>query len=246
MFYRDHALWARFDPKLNPDGPKNPWADDVAKPGDSDSDLDGPGNSSRDAPAWSGNAELPVAQGLKTKFTNKAGPSSKPVKSRGQQPSASALEAAALKFPDIVPPSTESLSASAPLGVLEDELRRLLGDWNQALEVLGDLVADKEDNNIGGGGDAHVDTAARAVGGRVKATPKHKQGYGHARGRARGPGDDSDMGLSIGDLSISGDDDFNLYPTNVEKSSNTAGDETPDTTTPVPPVPQVQAPAKEE
>lgn len=190
--HRDHAIWALFDPKVYPDGPPpDLWIDDL--------------------PDQPSEPDIPLAQGLKTKFTNKGGPSSKPVKN-AHYPSASALEAAAYNFPDLVPPSAESLSADAPPGVLEAELKRLLGDWNRGLDVLGDLVTNVDDNIRGVGSSSSGGGGSKAASGRGKATQKHGYGHGHGHGRARGTGDGIDTGIGIGDLSLGGNDDFDLYP----------------------------------
>lgn len=171
--------------------------------------------------------DVPLPQGLKTRFTNKSGSGRKPIKNTNY-PSAAALEAAAQNFPDLVPPSTDSLSADAPPEVLEAELKRLLGDWNRGLDVLGDLLTSVDDNNRGvasgsSGGDSKV------AGGRGKATKKrgHGQGQGQAHGRPRGTGEWTDPGAGIENLSLGATDDFDFYP-DADLTSATA-DENPDT-----------------
>lgn len=217
---------------------------DPVRPSDPEFELEGPDNPWSDPPAWSSNPDIPLAQGLKTAFTNKAGSSNKSIKDGAQYPSASALEAAALKFPEIVPPSTESLSASAPIAVLEAELKRLLGDWTQGLDVLGELVANVqkhvgEGSAYGGGG------GGRAAGEQEKAMHKHKQGNGRGRGRAAGNGNGTDIGTSTGtstgDVSTSGDEDANLY-LDLEKSNAVSANPVPDAAAPVPQGPQGPVP----
>lgn len=212
-----------FDPKLHPDGPENFW-DDPAQPDEPD---------------------IPLAQGLKTKVTNKSGSSGKPAKNTAQFPSAAALEAAAYNFPEMMPPSAESLDVNAPPGVLEAELRRLLGDWNRGLDVLGDLVANVDGltSGVGSSSSGGGASGSRAVGGRGRAAQKHGHGHGHGHGRGRGAGDVMDTGISMGELSMSGVDEFDLNPdTDMSGATITAADETPDSA----PAPQCPAPATEE
>lgn len=194
---RNHAIWALFDPKVYPNGPPpGLWIDD---PQDQPSEPD-----------------IPPAQGLKTRFTKKSGSNRKLVKN-AHYPSAAALEAAAQNFPDLVPPSAESLSADAPAEVLEAELKRLLGDWNRGLDVLGDLVTNVDDNIRGVGSSNGSGGGTKASDGYGRVTKK--RGHGHGHGRARGTGEATDAGISIGDLSLSGNDDLDLYPPTDSTSS---------------------------
>lgn len=218
--HRNHAIWALFDPKVYPDGPPpNLWIDD-----------------SQDQ---SSEPDIPLAQGLKTRFTKKSGSITRPAKN-AHSPSAAALEAAAQKFPDLVPPSVESLNADAPPEVLEAELRRLLGDWNRGLDVLGDLVTNVDDN-IRGVGSNGSGGGSKAAGGHGRTTKKrghghghvHGHGQGHGHGRARRTGDGTETGMGVGDLSLGVNDDFDLYPD--ADPTNATADENLDST-------QAQAP----
>ncbi len=150
-----------------------------------------------------------LALGLKTNVTSKSGFSSRRSKGGHQYPSAAALEAAAQNFPEILPPSAESLSADAPPEVLEAELKRLLGDWTRGLDVLGDLLADV--GGSGGVGSSSSRTGAAVSGrGGPAPTPRHRRGRNRARGRGHGrrTGDGTDAGVGLGDLSLGGNDDF--------------------------------------
>ena len=206
--HRKPAIWALFDPKVYPDGPPpGLWIDD-----------------SQDQPS---EPDIPLAQGLKTRITKRSRSGSKHIK-KAHYPSAAALEAAAQKFPDLVPPSAESLTADAPPDVLEAELKRLLGDWSRGLDVLEDLVNNVDENIRGAGSNGSVG-GAKAAGGHGRATKKRGHGYGnghgHGHGRARGIGD------GVEDLSLSANDDFDLYPPadSISSASATA-DENPDST----------------
>lgn len=96
--------------------------------------------------------DFTLARGLPTQIDPIAGPS------RGTKADKAVKEtaftAAAAAFPEIVPPSAESLMADAPASVLEAELTRLLGDWMTGLEVLGNVFDSTLDSGPGERSDA--------------------------------------------------------------------------------------------
>ena len=63
-----------------------------------------------------------------------------------------------IQFPDLVPPSVESLVAGADEGVLMGEMDRLLGDFLDALSATGEALSKKTANVNGSGGIGNVDT----------------------------------------------------------------------------------------
>lgn len=208
--HRNPAIWALFDPKVYPDGPPpGLWTDD-----------------SQDPPS---EPDIPLAQGLKTRITKRSRSGSKPTKN-AHHPSAAALEAAAQKFPDLVPPSAESLTADAPPEVLEAELKRLLGDWNRGLDVLEDLV-NNMDENIRGVGSNGTFGGTQAAGGHGRATKKRGYGYGNGNGREHSHGRARGTGEGMEDLSLSANDDFDLYPpADSTSSAGAIADENSDST----------------
>lgn len=63
-----------------------------------------------------------------------------------------------IQFPDLVPPSVESLVAGADEGVLMGEMDRLLGDFLDALSATGEALSKKTANVNGSGGICNADT----------------------------------------------------------------------------------------
>ena len=63
-----------------------------------------------------------------------------------------------IQFPDLVPPSVESLVAGADEGVLMGEMDRLLGDFLDALSATGEALSKKTANVNGSGGIGNADT----------------------------------------------------------------------------------------
>lgn len=88
-------------------------------------------------PARIGDPNFPLAHGLQTRF-NTGG------RGRGTSGSASGATRTTRPFPEIIPPSAESLMEGAPTEVVEAELVRLLGTWSDGLGVLGEVF----DNNL--------------------------------------------------------------------------------------------------
>lgn len=108
------------------------------------------------SPAHLGDPDFPIAQGFQTVFGLAA--NVKPVAS------AAAPLSSAITFPQIVPPSAESLMADASPAVVEAELRRLMGDWISGLDVLADVFDRSLASGVGGRGDGDGDGGASVVG----------------------------------------------------------------------------------
>ena len=108
----------------------------------------GYGQYKKRSPVRPSQPDFPLPGGLPTQIGPIAG------SSRGTKADKSAKEtafaAAAAKFPEIVPPSAESLMADAPASIVEAELKRLMEDWMTGLEVLGEVFDSTLD--IGSGG----------------------------------------------------------------------------------------------
>ena len=94
-------------------------------------------------------------------------------RTRGQRPR---YGTEAVHFPDLVPPSMESLAAGVEDGVLAGELDRLLGDFLDALAATGDAM-----NKATGGGAGGAESRRNGRG-------HHGHGYGHSHGRGSGNG----------------------------------------------------------
>lgn len=103
-------------------------------------------------PVRLGDPSFPLARGLQTQFGPIAGSSRDERAGRADRDSVFA--GAAARFPEIVPPSAESLMADAPPEVLEAELKRLMGDWITGLDVLADVFDSTLDSGLGGRGGA--------------------------------------------------------------------------------------------
>ena len=95
---------------------------------------------------------------------------------------------AAVTFPELVPPSAESLLADAPAAVVEAELRRLMEDWTTGLEVLGNIF----DSSLASGYGAHSDGGAPG------------NGIGSENGKGTGDGDDGGGGGDVEGLVAGG------------------------------------------
>lgn len=99
-----------------------------------------------------GDPDVPLAGGLNTHLGPFAG-SSRGTKADKADKDSAFAEAAA-KFPELVPPSAESLMADAPASVVEAELKRLMGDWITGLDVLADAFDSALPSGLGGRGGA--------------------------------------------------------------------------------------------
>lgn len=104
------------------------------------------------SPVRVGNADFPLVRGLQTQVGPIAGSGRGAKADKADKESAFAAAAAA--FPEIVPPSAESLMADAPASVLEAELTRLMGDWITGLDVLADVFDSTLPSGLGGRGGA--------------------------------------------------------------------------------------------
>lgn len=91
-------------------------------------------------------------------------------RTRGQRPR-DGIEA--VQFPDLIPPSMESLAAGVEDGVLAGELDRLLGDFLDALAATGDAM-----NKATGGAGVGAGAGSRGSG--------RGHGHGHSQGRGSG------------------------------------------------------------
>lgn len=96
-------------------------------------------------------------------------------RTRGQRPR-DGIEA--VQFPDLVPPSMESMAAGVEDGVLAGELDRLLGDFLDALAATGDAM----DKATGGG-----------------SGPRGNERGGHSHNHSRGHGSGNGFGLDSDD-----------------------------------------------
>lgn len=111
-----------------------------------------------------GDPDLPPARGLQAQTGPIAGSSRDAEADKADKDSAFAR--AAVSFPEIVPPSAESLMADAPPEVLEAELKRLFGDWITGLDVLADVFDSTLAGGLGGRGGAGGSGSGRGRGGR--------------------------------------------------------------------------------
>lgn len=60
-----------------------------------------------------------------------------------------------VQFPDLIPPSVESLAQGAEEGVLMGELDRLLGDFLDALSATGEALGKSRPGSGSGAGPGH-------------------------------------------------------------------------------------------
>src|SRR5699024_9528803 len=74
-----------------------------------------------------------------------------------------------IQFPDLVPPSIESLMVGADEGVLMGEMDRLLGDFLDALSATGEALS--KTANVNGSGDIGNGDTSESMEGRT-VTPE--------------------------------------------------------------------------